>query len=96
MNRYYKANGFFTTEYTFDEITEIEDFGFCYVVYVNRLTRLKENGKPCIQLFGGIRSIQLDKTSTIIYKDISYGFDSIGKLIMLIEKEHLEKALDSL
>lgn len=96
MNRYYKAFGFLTTEYTFDEITEIEDHGFCYLVYVNRLTRLKENGKPAIQLFGGIRSIQLDKNSTIVYNDISYDIDSIGKLIMLIENEHLEKALDSL
>ena len=96
MNRYYKATGFFTSEYTFDEITEIEDLGFCYLVYVNRLTRLKENGKPSIQLFGGIRSIQLDRTSTIVYNDISYDFDSIGKLIMLIENEHLEKALNSL
>lgn len=96
MNRYYKAFGFFTTEYTFDEITEIEDLGFCYMVYVNRLTKLKENGKPHIQVFGGIRSIQLDKNSTIIYNDISYDINSIGKLIMLIENEHLEKALNSL
>lgn len=96
MNRYYKATGFFTSEYTFDEITEIEDLGFCYLVYVNRLTRLKENGKPCIQVFGGIRSIQLDNSSTIIYNDISYNIGSIGKLIMLIENEHLEKALESL
>lgn len=96
MNRYYKAFGFFTTEYTFDEITEIEDLGFCYIVYVNRLTKLKENGKPHIQVFGGIMSIQLDKNSTIIYNDISYDINSIGKLIMLIENEHLEKALNSL
>ena len=96
MNRYYKAFGFLTSEYTFDEITEIESFGFCYLVYVNRLTRLKENGKPAIQLFGGIRSIQLDKNSTIMYNDISYDINSIGKLIMLIENEHLEKALNSL
>lgn len=96
MNRYYKATGFFTSEYTFDEITEIEDLGFCYLVYVNRLTRLKENGKPCIQVFGGIRTIQLDNSSTIIYKDISYDINSIGKLIMLIENERLKKALDSL
>lgn len=96
MNRYYKATGFFTSEYTFDEITEIEDLGFCYLVYVNKLTRLKENGKPCIQVFGGIRTIQLDNYSTIIYKDISYDIGSVGKLIMLIENEHLEKALESL
>lgn len=96
MNRYYKATGFFTSEYTFDEITEIEDLGFCYLVYVNKLTSLKENGKPCIQVFAGIRTIQLDKYSTIIYKDISYDIGSIGKLIMLIENEHLEKALESL
>ena len=96
MNRYYKATGFFTSEYTFDEITEIENLGFCYLVYVSRLTRLKENGKPCIQVFGGIRSIQLNRTSTIIYNDISYDFDSIGKLIMLIENERLKKALESL
>ena len=96
MNRFYKAIGFFITEYTFDEITEIEDLGFCYLVYVNRLTKLKENGKPCIQLFGGIRSIQLDKNSTIMYNDISYDINSIGKLVMLIENEHLEKALESL
>ena len=96
MNRYYKATGFFTSEYTFDEITEIEDLGFCYLVYVSRLTRLKENGKPCIQVFGGIRTIQLDNSSTIIYNDISYDIDSIGKLIMLIENERLKKALESL
>jgi hypothetical protein len=96
MNRYYKAFGFFTSEYTFDEIKEIEDLGFCYLIYVSRLTRLKENGKPCIQVFGGIMSIQIDKNSTIMYNDISYDIDSIGKLIMLIENEHLKKALDSL
>ena len=96
MNRYYKAFGFLTTEYTFDEITEIESFGFYYLVYVNRLTKLKENGKPQIQVFYGIRSILLDNNSTIIYKDISYDINSIGKLIMLIENEHLKKALDSL
>ena len=96
MNRYYKATGFFTSEYTFDEITEIENLGFCYLIYVNRLTRLKENGKPCIQVFGGIRTIQLDNSSTIIYNDISYDIDSIGKLIMLIENERLKKALESL
>lgn len=96
MNRYYNANGFFTSEYTFDEITEIEYLGFCYLVYVNRLTKLKENGKPCIQVFDGIRSIQLHENSTIIYNDIPYNIDSIGKLIMLIENEHLEKALESL
>ena len=96
MNRYYKATGFFTSEYTFDEITEIENLGFCYLVYVSRLTRLKENGKPCIQVFGGIRTIQLDNSSTIIYNDISYDIDSIGKLIMLIENERLKKALESL
>lgn len=96
MNRYYKATGFFTSEYTFDEITGIEDLGFCYLVYVNMLTKLKENGKPYIQVFDGIRSIQLDKYSTIIYNDISYNIGSIGKLIMLIENEHLKKALESL
>lgn len=96
MNRYYKAIGFLTSEYTFDEITEIESFGFYYLVYVNRLTKLKENGKPHIQVFYGIRSILLDNNSTIIYKDISYDINSIGKLIMLIENEHLKNALDSL
>ena len=96
MNRYYKSYEFFTSEYTFDEITKIEDLGFYYLVFVNKLTRLKENGKPRIQVFGGIRSIALNKNSTIIYNDIFYNIDSIGKLIMLVENEHLEKALETL
>ncbi len=85
--------------YTFDKIVEIENLGFCYLVYVTALTlEIDEHGFLVNKHFDGVRSIQIGKhvDTEITYNDIIYNWENIGKLIMLIENEHLKKALDSL
>ena len=82
---------------TFDKIVKIENMGLYYWVYVTDLTY--KNSLANMHC-GGVRPIifsNIDSAiSAITYNDITYNWENIGKLIMLVENEHLEKALDSL
>lgn len=82
---------------TFDKIVMVENMGFYYFVYV---TGLRYKSNIVDMQYDGIKPIIISNVnsaiSAITYNSITYNWENIGKLIMLIENEHLKKALESL
>lgn len=101
MNKY---KGYLDCEYSFDDIVDIEDMGFGYIVYMTGLKHLTDMlGNTKNYVYSGIRSLQISKISKeenaceqIIYNGIVYNSKNIGKLIMIIKNRQLDKVLEEL
>ena len=98
MNKY---KGYLGNEYSFDDIVDIEDVGFGYIVYMSGLTQLTNMfGHSKNYVYSGIRSLQISKEENayeqIIYNGIVYNSKNIAKLIMIIKNRQLAKVLEEL
>ena len=98
MNKY---KGYLDCEYSFDDIVDIEDVGFGYIVYMAGLKHLTDMlGNSKNYVYSGIRSLQISKEENayeqIIYNGIIYNSKNIGKLIMIIKNRQLDKVLEEL
>ena len=98
MNKYI---GYLDCEYSFDDIVDIEDMGYGYIVYMTGLTHLTDMlGNKKNYVYSGTRTLQVRKEENacerIIYNGITYNSKNIGKLIMIVKNRQLDKVLEKL